>query len=303
MYFTSLPDHKKPGFDEAAHFDKFRKHNIIFNAMSSKSDCYRHVGCLSVKTVLSGEEWYRVDNRDIAIRPGQFLVLNNSQEYSCRIDGPGKVNVLSIFFREQFARSVLRDVLCREETLLDNYLVSGEKVPEFFQTLKVIEPSLQKKMLTLVATLNDFGYDVNRVDEHLVFLLHELIHKHKMEVRLANRVKAVKPSTKKEIYKRLCIAKDFMYSSFSDKPDLRSITNIACLSTPQLIRHFKAVFKVSPHQYLTRVRLEHAAGLLKHSETPVYEITRECGFENTSSFCRLFKKEYGVSPVNFRMLD
>lgn|GEM_PF-6663929 len=35
--------------------------NIIFNALSKKSHCDRHVGCLSIKTLWGkGEEWYAV---------------------------------------------------------------------------------------------------------------------------------------------------------------------------------------------------------------------------------------------------
>jgi AraC family transcriptional regulator len=100
MYFTSLPDHTKPGFDERSHFSKFKKHNIIFNALSRYSNCDHHVGCLSFKTVLSGEEWYGIGNRSIAVRPGQFLVMNDDQPYSCRIDNGESARVLSVFLKE-----------------------------------------------------------------------------------------------------------------------------------------------------------------------------------------------------------
>lgn len=303
MYFTSLPDHKTPGFNEALHFSKFKKHNIIFNASSGKSNCERHVGCLSLKTVLRGEEWYNTGHHPIAIRPGQFLMLNNDQEYSSRIDGPEKTKVLSIFFREEFAHKVFRDILYSDEILLDTVSDIGGKAPEFFQTLTDIDFALQQKLQNLITALDEFGYDVHMVEEHLLFLLYDLINKHNTELRRTSKVKAVKQSTRIEIYKRLCIAKDFMNSTFMDKQGLSMITNTACLSTPQLTRQFKAVFKTTPHQYLTRIRLGHAERLLKHSGMPVHEITLACGFENTSAFCRLFKKEYGVSPQNFRTIN
>jgi len=302
MYFTSLPDNTKPGYDEQLHFNKFKQHNIIFNAMSSKSYCERHVGCLSIKTVLSGEEWYGVNNQQLAVRPGQFLILNDDQHYSCRIDSAGKVRILSVFFKKEFASSVFRDVLYQEEALLDNPFETASQGLEFFQTLNHTDPRLEQKLLGLVAALDENGYDNNMVDEHLVFLLHDLIRTHKTETGRASRVNAVKPGTRTEIYKRLCIAKDLLHSTFMDKPDLSVIGHAACLSTPQLIRQFKAVFQATPHQYLTRIRLAHAAGLLKHTSAPVYEITWKCGFENTSAFCRAFKTEYGVPPLLFRMV-
>lgn len=303
MYLTSLPNHKTPGFNEALHFSKFKQHNIIFNALSDKSNCERHVGCLSLKTVLSGEEWYTIDRRRIAVRPGQFLVLNNDQEYSCSIEGPEKTAIFSVFFREAFANNVLRDMLSSEDTLLDDYADVEEKKPEFFQTLSVIDVTLQQKLQSLIAVLNEFGYDSHRVDEHLLFLLYDLIHKHKAALGHTKKVKAVKPGTRREIYKRLCMAKDFMHASFMDKQGLNMITQTACLSTPQLTRQFKAVFKTTPHQYLTQIRLGQAERLLKQSDMPVHEITRACGFENTSAFCRLFRKAYGLSPQSFRLIN
>lgn len=302
MYFTNLPNHKEKGFDEQRHFSQFKKHNVIFNATSGQSYCERHVGCLSIKTVVSGEEWYRINNRDIAVRPGQFLILNNDQEYSCRIDGPEKTNIVSVFFRKDFSSSVFRDVSCSEDTLLDSPFESGEKAPEFFQTLYNSNTRLQQKLQNLVAGLDACGYDNARVDESLTFLLYDLFRAHKMEVHRAGMVSAIKPATRTEIYKRLCIAKDFMHSTFMYKSDLSLMSHTACLSAPQLVRQFKAVFQTTPHQYLTKIRLAHAARLLKHSTISVNEITLACGFEDTSAFCRSFKKEYNVSPASFRKM-
>src|SRR5262245_45486481 len=96
MYFTTLPDHSNPSFNEKLHFDKFGKHNVIFKAAAAKSHCDLHVGCLSIKTVLSGTENYGVGKRQLHVRPGLFLILNDHQEYSCRMDEPA--TTLSVFF-------------------------------------------------------------------------------------------------------------------------------------------------------------------------------------------------------------
>lgn len=53
---TSMPDHADPGFDEAKYFNQFKKHNIIVHAVNKDSHCDDHAGCLSIKTVLRGEE-------------------------------------------------------------------------------------------------------------------------------------------------------------------------------------------------------------------------------------------------------
>lgn len=301
MYFTNLPDHTNPAFDEQLHFSRFKQHNIIFNALTSKSHCVDHVGCLSIKTILSGEEWYDVSGHQLVVRPGQFLILNNEQDYRCRVDTADEVRMQSIFFKSSFATSVFRDALIREQALLDDPFEPGTQSLEFFQTLYDTDAILERKLISLMAALNEYGYDSNMVDEYLVFLLHYLIRVHKTETRRTNQVNATKPSTRKEIYRRLCMAKDLLHSSYMDKLDLSGISNTACLSSPQLVRQFKAAFHTTPHQYLTRIRLQHAARLLQNTSTPVHEITWQCGFEDTSAFCRVFKTVYGVSPLQFRM--
>lgn len=299
MYFTSLPDHSTPGFDNQLHFSRFKQHNIIFNTVSSYSYCHNHMGCLSLKTILSGEEWYTINNRRIAIRPGQFLILNDDQNYSCSIDTHDKVRGISVFFKKEFASAVFRDAMNTEQAMLDSPFTSDEKPLEFFQTLNAIQPDLQQQLITLIADLETGGY-TGMTDEHLVLLLQHLIKTHKSELKRADKVAAIKPGSKKEIYKRLCVAKDLLHSTFMDAPDLNNISSTACLSVPQLIRQFKAVFQVTPYQYLIQLRLKKAAELLKFTHKPVHEITWNCGFENISAFCRAFKLAYGVQPLSYR---
>jgi AraC-like DNA-binding protein len=297
MYFTSLPDHSQPGFDEQLHFSRFRKSNVIFHATANAGGCDGHVGCLSIKTIVSGEEWYGIGKRNLALRPGQFLILNDNQPYSCRID---QARVFSVFFKREFAAEVFRDCRSREEVLLDNPFHTDMESPVFFQTLHAIDTSLQFRLSSLASILERNGYDADEISEHLLYLLRQLIQVQRMEGGQAMRVNAVKQSTKSEIYKRLCLAKDVLHSSFAEKLDLDTISSASCLSMPQLIRQFKSVFHCTPHQYLLRLRLQHAAGLLATSDEQVNSITWQSGFEDTSAFCRAFKTMYGVSPEVYR---
>jgi AraC family transcriptional regulator len=299
MYFTRVPDHSQPEFEEGLHFSRFKRFNVIFNAFSQQSCCEKHVGCLSLKTVFSGEEWYGVDGRQVAVRPGHFLILNDDQDYSYRVEGGDGARMLSVFFRKEFAAGVFQDILKGDEQVLDDP-DRMEGAPEFFQTLNEIGPALQRRLTALIAHLDEYGDDNNRTDEHLVFLLRWMIGTFKTETRRLMRVDAVKPATKKEIYRRLCIAKDLMHSCYQQKMELSEVGATACLSLPQLIRQFRAVFGLTPYQYLVGVRLQHAASMLKGGAAPVGDIGWQCGFENTSAFCRAFRMAYGVPPERFR---
>ncbi|MCF3108069.1 hypothetical protein LL912_04690 [Niabella sp. CC-SYL272] len=242
MYFTRLPDHAAPGFDEALHFSQFKKHNIIFNAVSGNSFCDDHVGCLSLKTVLSGEECYGIEGRQLTVKPGQVLILNNDQPYSCRISSLEKVHCVSVFFKKEFAAAVMFDALNPEERLLEHPFPGKDVIPEFFQALNAMTPELQDRLSALLGTLERVGYDAAMTDEHLIYLLHYLLRLHQRETRELQLVSALKSSTKKEIYRRLCIARDLLHASFTEALDLDSIGRQACLSVPQLVRQFRSAF-------------------------------------------------------------
>lgn len=303
MYFTRLPDHKTPGFNERLHFSNFQQHNIVFNAQAGKSQCDYHVGCLSIKTVLSGEEVYGFNGLEKSVRPGRFLLLNDEQPYSFRTETSEKVKTLSVFFKREFASAVFRDATHKEETILENPFETATQIPEFFQTLYTLDESMRSLLSGLIFGLENAERQNSKAcsgDENLVFLLHYLMRVHQSEVYRSHQVHAVRSSTKIEIYKRLCIAKDFLHSTFMNNLDLALVSRVACMSVPQLVRQFKAAYQTTPHQYLMQVRMEHAAALLKNTHKPVNEIARASGFENTSAFCRSFKKEYGITPQTKR---
>jgi AraC family transcriptional regulator len=301
MYFTSLPDHAAVGFDEQLHFNRFSRHNMIFNAESKGAGCEDHVGCLSIKTVISGEEWYGVDDRSIAVRPGHFLILNDDQRYSCRIPNESPARILSIFFRKEFARSVFLDLQTVEDASLDNPLDKGRRLPEFFQTLHPVSRLLQKQLQRLILHLEAKTGEDGITDEHLIFLLRHLIRVQNADLRSINRVDAIKAATRQEIYRRLCCAKDLLHSCYKEKLDLDTISAAACLSIPQLVRQFRSVFRMTPHKYLAAIRLRQAAGMLEQfADMPIHEITWRCGFENTSAFCRAFRMAHGIPPEQWR---
>ncbi len=153
---------------------------------------------------------------------------------------------------------------------------------------------------SLVTRLETDGDDQSRTDEQLVFLLRYLLRTYRSDRQLLRQVDAVKPSTIREIYKRLCVVKDILHSSFQESLTLSDLSARACLSMPQLIRQFKSVFGQTPYQYLVDIRLRHAAEALKRTSVTIREITWRCGLNDPSAFCRAFKSAFGIPPEQFR---
>ena len=82
--------------------------------------------------------------------------------------------------------------------------------------------------------------------------------------------------------------------------DLDDAAAQAELSPFHFLRLFSGVLGVTPHQYLVRSRLRHAARLLADDEKPVTDVAYDVGFGDLSNFVRTFHRAAGVSPRKFR---
>lgn len=72
------------------------------------------------------------------------------------------------------------------------------------------------------------------------------------------------------------------------------------VSKEHLVRQFHREMGQTPGQYLTRVRLDAARQLLAHREYSLEVIASLCGFSGANYFCRVFKKETGMTPGAYR---
>ncbi len=82
--------------------------------------------------------------------------------------------------------------------------------------------------------------------------------------------------------------------------DLAQVAAEAGLSAFHFLRVFAAVVGVTPHQYLVRSRLRHAARLLVGDERSITDVAYDVGFGDLSNFVRTFRRAAGVSPRRFR---
>jgi AraC-like DNA-binding protein len=82
--------------------------------------------------------------------------------------------------------------------------------------------------------------------------------------------------------------------------DLEQAAATAEISPFHFLRLFANVLGVTPHQYLLRSRLRHAAQLLADDDRAVTDVAYDVGFGDLSNFVRTFHRAAGVSPRKFR---
>ncbi|MDR1363589.1 MAG: AraC family transcriptional regulator [Spirochaetaceae bacterium] len=78
------------------------------------------------------------------------------------------------------------------------------------------------------------------------------------------------------------------------------MARIVGISMGHFIRVFRREVKMSPHQYIMRLKIEGATGLLISTPQTIEEISEWFGFKNQFHFSRVFKKCTGLSPSQYR---
>ena len=102
-----------------------------------------------------------------------------------------------------------------------------------------------------------------------------------------------------DTYIRIVNAKLYIDENYHESIDLEVVSKKAFISKFHFHRLFRQVYRQTPHQYITRKRIDKAKGLLAENK-PVTQVCNEVGFESIGSFSILFKKEIGFAPVYYR---
>ena len=101
-------------------------------------------------------------------------------------------------------------------------------------------------------------------------------------------------------YSRLVKAKMFIDEHYADPIDLNNIADEAYFSKFHFIRMFKNIYRKTPHQYLTSVRIEKSMELLA-TDHSVADACYAVGFESIASFSSLFKRITGITPSAYSL--
>jgi AraC-like DNA-binding protein len=99
---------------------------------------------------------------------------------------------------------------------------------------------------------------------------------------------------------RLARARDLLAARFDERIPLVEAAGHAGLSPFYFQRLFAAEFQETPHEFVTRLRIEHAKRLLLAGNQSITDICFETGYESLGSFSTRFRSLTGLSPAEFR---
>lgn len=244
----------------------------------------------SVKIALSGKEQYRIDGRDYTLETNRFIIVDNNSSEELTIDAKEVVKGICIYPNKDLLNEVGKTRTSSHESLLDSPFENKEisLIHNQFNYYDNNTGQFLKQHIPLIIQLQERNKAID-LDNFLIRLAECIIDdQSELEGKLKN-IASAKKATKKELFRRVFAAKDFVEDNFTQKLSLDDLAQEAFLSKYHFTRTFKALFQLSPYQYLLQLRLQKAQELLA-LDYSYNEVSDLIGFSDGKNLRKAIKK-------------
>ncbi len=268
--------------------------NAVLNGVARNHDTGTHIGTLSIKSVVRGKCRYQTPDGTHTITPSEYLILNESQTYRMEAEGPSETETLAIFFQPGFVESVRS-----AEQTLDPDLAAPTRF-ELCERLEFKDGALAQKIARLKALVHDPLGDRWETQETFYALAVEMLRAQGKVSKQANELGYARESVRTEVFRRLGKSREVMMRDYGSQLDLSQLAEAAALSPSHFHSLFRKAFGITPHEFLTDVRVRNAVRLLRTTNWPNWLIALNVGFASEHHFCRLVRRHTGQTPNSLR---
>jgi AraC-like DNA-binding protein len=278
-------------FPEAA---QFGVDNVMLHARAHRHTVREFAGPLSIKTVVAGTVAWSVDGRALAVDPASFLVLGDGERYSMAIHEPRPVETACAFFRTGLVEEIAQDATTSVESSLDDPARAAPALPWISRLHADPDRRIVGRVQTLARRCAGELLP-SAVEEDFLLLGRELLARYREVASRMAKIKAARASTREELFRRVEAGREYLHADTAGVVSWNAAARAACVSPYHFHRAFTQAVGITPHGYLTEIRLGRAWGMLK-SGAPVKEACGAVGFTSVGSFSRLFRRRFGVAP-------
>lgn len=244
---------------------------------------------IEVIRIRRGEIHCHVNDSDFLLHPGEVCFINYEQMH--------RVYNLEKLACDMDVLTVKTTLLAQESALYNKYVKPVISDRDFAH----VQMSGRNSCARLISAFFDQLYDLARTQSDgfeldmigYIFLMFRQLY-------LAYRSQDMIPvtySSEISLQRRMT---DYIYENYAKKISLDDIASAAGVNRSKCSALFRKYAQKTPFEFLNSYRLEMAAKLLTDTEESALYISQTCGFSGQSYFNRMFMKEYGVTPLEWR---
>lgn len=252
----------------------------------------------AVKYVAEGIEKYTLDRENFDVVTGSYLLSNTIKEGHVEINSQDPVEGICINLDETFFEGTIANIVRPDAAIPDNDLGKFFHKSLFIENIyKANDTQLGKTLIQLTKAINSRRISIENLSAEFFFSISEkIVADYTPVCKQLQNIPAVKSITKKELYKKILKGKNYIDCSFTYPLTIEMIAKECCLSEYHFFRLFKLIFKLSPHQYIIRKRLEAGKKMLGQGQSQVSAVAIECGFSDIHTFSTAFRNYFGFAP-------
>jgi AraC-like DNA-binding protein len=231
----------------------------------------------SIGAIESGSQVATIQGRREASGPGDLYLINPGETHDGAPNGGG-YRYRMIYPDISLFREILEDVTGR----------TFRGTPAFGRQI-LGDPKLAAAFHAAHAVL-EAGAGALEASQAMFVVLDAMFRRHGSSI-----IVPVDTSERSAVFR----ARDYMRDQYATDIGLQELAGAAGLSRAHLIRAFRREFHITPHAFLTDIRIRAARRRLQAGEQPA-DVALECGFADQAHFTRHFKARTGLTPGQYR---
>lgn len=276
----------------------FTDHCLFTETINTGYEYPEHTSALGLLAVYRGEGRYTLNGCRITTTPHVFAVVNRGSRLSVRFSAATQPSLL--YFDTRTAASVQQAVMLSHGQLLEA-APSGMPDLAYLERVQAMDEGMRERLSLLPRLGNGCSsFAALKADGIVRSMLEDILRRSGAAASAAARLHVAKHSTRVEIYRRLALAREWIEANYSGPVALDDMAGAATMNSHHFLRMFSQCYGITPHRWLTGIRLQRSRELLQHCDVPVAEVAARVGFESASSFSWLFRQRFGMPPTAFR---
>jgi AraC family transcriptional regulator len=294
MIVNQLPDSRS--FKN--HSGGNQENTIIYASTNGKYHYPDHVTPYLLVANFKNTGHYQLNGRATFIDDRFFYFLNAGDHLEIDFQQKEPLETMLVLFSEPLIKELAGYHKATADKLLENY---GEPQSRELH-MPTIPLAYNAAVLRYLNHLKCHGYKED-MESVLFELLDALLGLHASGNDGLAAISAKRKSTREEVFRRLFLAELYIQDNCCEPLTIDDMAKEACMNKFHFLKLFKQRYGVTPHQYLVRLKLEHARTLLSSGKYSVSEACQQIGFESPATFTHLFKRIYGFLPSKFPILN
>lgn len=193
-----------------------------------------------------------------------------------------------------------RIIISVSQHLIDDFISSSPSLKENMMYQKAQGSYVlhlhSKNFQDIISSLEEITHRINHSQDNFPFTLNYLLFQ-SLQILFNPTGSMAKLSNTNELDQRIVSILEYIETHLTN-PDL-SLDNVSTyfhLNKYYFSHYFKKNMNLPFYRYISLKRLSYAVTMIKKNEISIEKIALKCGFSDYSSFYRLFKKEYKLSP-------